>query len=113
QECVRAFQEDSGQQIFLISLKAGGHGLNLTQADYVFILDPWWNPAVEAQAIDRSHRIGQTRPVMAYRYICRDTVEEKIVRLQQSKRRLADAVMSAGEGMLSRLSADDLNMLLE
>ena len=67
--------------LILISLKAGGHGLNLTAADYVFILDPWWNPAVEAQAVDRAHRIGQDKPVFAYRLICKDTVEEKIVQL--------------------------------
>ena len=80
------FQNDPDCPLFLISLKAGGHGLNLTAADYVFILDPWWNPAVEAQAIDRTHRIGQTRRVFAYRLICRDTVEDKILELQQTKR---------------------------
>ncbi len=74
---VERFQDDSDCQVFLISLKAGGLGLNLTAADYVFLLDPWWNPAVEAQAIDRAHRVGQTRTVFAYRLICRDTVGEK------------------------------------
>ena len=83
--------------VFLISLKAGDTGLNLTAADYVFLLDPWWNPAVEAQAIDRSHRIGQTRPVFAYRMIARDTVEEKVLELQNSKRELAEAYGSRGE----------------
>ena len=73
------FQEDPDCRLFLISLKAGGQGLNLTAADYIYILDPWWNPAVEAQAVDRAHRIGQTRPVFAYRLIARDTVEEKIL----------------------------------
>ena len=73
-ERVAHFQEDPACGLFLISLKAGGHGLNLTAADYVFLLDPWWNPAVEAQAIDRTHRIGQTRPVFAYRLVARDTV---------------------------------------
>ena len=88
---VERFQNDPDCQLFLISLKAGGLGLNLTAADYVFLLDPWWNPAVEAQAIDRAHRIGQTRPVFAYRLIARDTVEEKVLELQASKRDLADA----------------------
>src|SRR5205085_5355004 len=89
---VQRFQEDDQCRLFLISLKAGGLGLNLTAAEYVFLLDPWWNPAVEAQAIDRSHRIGQSRNVFAYRLIARDTVEEKILELQKSKRELADAI---------------------
>jgi len=110
---VKRFQNDEAAQLFLISLKAGGHGLNLTAADYVFILDPWWNPAVEAQAIDRAHRIGQTRRVMAYRIICRDTVEDKIVKLQQSKQELADAIVSANESLISSLSTDDLQMLFD
>src|SRR5262249_44411093 len=80
---VERFQTDQGCPVFLISLKAGGLGLNLTAAEYVYLLDPWWNPAIEAQAIDRSHRIGQTQHVFAYRLICRDTVEEKILELQQ------------------------------
>ena len=84
---VERFQNDPDCRLFLISLKAGGLGLNLTAADYVFLLDPWWNPAVEAQAIDRAHRIGQTRPVFAYRLIARDTVEEKILELQQTQAR--------------------------
>ncbi|MCG8456757.1 MAG: DEAD/DEAH box helicase, partial [Holophagales bacterium] len=95
QEKVDRFQNDPDCRLFLISLKAGGVGLNLTAADYVFILDPWWNPAVEAQAVDRAHRIGQTRPVFAYRLISRGTVEEKILKLQGSKKQLADAILSA------------------
>ena len=98
--------------MFLISLKAGGHGLNLTAADYVFILDPWWNPAAEAQAIDRAHRIGQTKPVFAYRFIAKDTVEEKIAELQESKRRLADALLGDGRWNLRDLSREDLEHLL-
>ena len=98
--------------VFLISLKAGGLGLNLTAAEYVYLLDPWWNPAVEAQAIDRSHRIGQTRSVFAYRLICRDTVEEKILELQQKKRDLADAILNADNRMLPNLTRDDLEFLL-
>ena len=89
---VERFQNDPDSRLFLISLKAGGLGLNLTAAEYVYLLDPWWNPAVEAQAIDRTHRIGQTRQVFAYRLIARDTVEEKVLALQESKRDLADAI---------------------
>lgn len=109
---VDRFQNDPECQLFLISLKAGGHGLNLTAADYVFILDPWWNPAVEAQAVDRAHRIGQSRNVFAYRFICRDTVEQRIVELQDSKRELADAILTENNRMISRLSMDDIQMLL-
>jgi SNF2 family DNA or RNA helicase len=111
-EKVKRFQEDPNCPLFLISLKAGGQGLNLTAADYVFILDPWWNPAVEAQAVDRAHRIGQTRPVFAYRLIARDTVEEKIVELQRNKRHLADAIISADSSLLRTLTAEDLQRLL-
>ena len=100
--------------MFLISLKAGGLGLNLTAAYYVFLLDPWWNPAVEAQAIDRAHRVGQERTVFAYRLICRDTVEEKIAELQKKKRELADAILEGDDAssVLKDLSAEDLEMLL-
>jgi SNF2 family DNA or RNA helicase len=111
-ERVHRFQNDTACPLFLISLKAGGHGLNLTAADYVFILDPWWNPAVEAQAVDRAHRIGQTRRVFAYRLICRDTVEEKIIQLQQTKRDLAEAIISADNNLIRNLTTDDLQMLL-
>lgn len=109
---VARFQTDPCCSIFLISLKAGGLGLNLTAAEYVYLLDPWWNPAVEAQAIDRSHRIGQTQHVFAYRLICRDTVEEKIVELQQKKRDLADAILNADSRMISTLTREDLAFLL-
>jgi SNF2 family DNA or RNA helicase len=111
-ERVERFQNDPNVPVFLISLKAGGLGLNLTAAEYVYLLDPWWNPAVEAQAIDRSHRIGQTSHVFAYRLICRDTVEQKIIELQKTKRALADAILGGeGEGM-SALTRDDLEFLL-
>ncbi len=110
---VKQFQNDESCSIFLISLKAGGNGLNLTAADYVYIMDPWWNPAVEAQAIDRSHRMGQERPVTAYRVIARDTIEEKILQLQQSKRELADAIISADKSLLQKLSLEDLQVLFE
>ncbi|MEO7190355.1 MAG: DEAD/DEAH box helicase [Vicinamibacterales bacterium] len=112
EERVRRFQEDASVGVFLISLKAGGVGLNLTAAEYVFLLDPWWNPAVEAQAIDRAHRIGQTREVFAYRLIAKDTIEEKVLQLQQSKRELADAVLSADAVGLRRIGREDLELLL-
>jgi superfamily II DNA or RNA helicase len=112
EERVNHFQEDPNCPVFLISLKAGGLGLNLTAAEYVYLLDPWWNPAVEAQAIDRSHRIGQTRRVFAYRIICRDTVEQKILELQQKKRDLADAILNADNRLIQTLTKDDLEFLL-
>jgi SNF2 family DNA or RNA helicase len=111
-EKVKRFQDDPACPLFLISLKAGGHGLNLTAADYVFILDPWWNPAVEAQAVDRAHRIGQTRRVFAYRLIARGTVEDKILQLQKSKKDLADAIVSANNSLIRSLTAEDLELLL-
>ncbi len=109
---VERFQTDPACRLFLISLKAGGQGLNLTAADYVFILDPWWNPAVEAQAVDRAHRIGQDRHVFAYRLIARDTVEEKILQLQAHKRDLAKAIVSAENALLRDLTVEDLQLLL-
>ena len=111
---VERFQTDPKTNLFLISLKAGGVGLNLTAAGYVFLLDPWWNPAVEAQAIDRAHRIGQSKAVFAYRLIARDTVEEKMLELQRSKKQLAETILEGGgEGAgLAELTADDLRMLL-
>jgi SNF2 family DNA or RNA helicase len=112
QSRVDRFQTDAACPLFLISLKAGGHGLNLTAADYVFLLDPWWNPAVEAQAIDRAHRIGQTRSVIATRLVARDTVEEKILELQASKRALADAILGQDQGVLSGIGRAELEVLL-
>ncbi|MBY0495102.1 MAG: DEAD/DEAH box helicase [Cyanobacteria bacterium] len=108
---VQRFQ-NTGCPLFLVSLKAGGLGLNLTAAEYVFLLDPWWNPAVEAQAIDRAHRIGQTRPVFAFRLIARDTVEEKVLELQATKRRLADAIVRADDSLIRDLRREDLELLL-
>jgi hypothetical protein len=109
---VEQFQNDPNAKLFLISLKAGGLGLNLHAAEYVYLLDPWWNPAVETQAIDRAHRIGQTRPVFAYRIIARDTVEEKVLELQKSKRDLADAIITANNSLIHNLTRDDLELLL-
>ncbi len=110
--CVDRFQNDPEAKLFLISLKAGGLGLNLTAAEYVFLLDPWWNPAVEAQAVDRTHRIGQTRSVFAYRLIAKDTVEEKVLALQETKREIADAIITQDNSLIGGLSTDDLALLL-
>ena len=104
---------DGDAPVFLISLKAGGFGLTLTEADYVFLLDPWWNPAAEAQAVDRAHRIGQTRPVNVYRLIASGTIEEKVMALQQRKARLFRAVMDDDALFSQALTADDIRGLLD
>ena len=109
---VERFQNDPSVTAFLISLKAGGVGLNLTAAEYVFILDPWWNPAVEAQAIDRSHRIGQKKTVFSYKFITRDSIEEKIVRLQERKAQLSNEIVSVEEDIFKKLDLADLQELL-
>jgi superfamily II DNA or RNA helicase len=109
---VERFQNDPDCKLFLISLKAGGLGLNLTAAGYVFLLDPWWNPAVEAQAVDRAHRIGQIQQVFAYRLIARDTVEEKVLDLQKTKRDLASAIISQDNSVIKNLQKEDLELLL-
>jgi len=112
-DSVHRFQKEGSQsQIFLVSLKAGGTGLNLTAADYVFILDPWWNPAVESQAIDRTHRIGQKNRVFAYRMVAKDTIEEKILELQHAKRELAHAVVGSEENLIASLTEEELDGLL-
>ncbi|HTJ50902.1 MAG TPA: DEAD/DEAH box helicase [Cyclobacteriaceae bacterium] len=110
-EQVTTFQEDDSIKAFLISLKAGGVGLNLTVADYVYLVDPWWNPAAEQQAIDRAHRIGQTRKVFAYKMICKDTVEEKILQLQERKQMLADDLIQEDAGFVKNLSRSDIEFL--
>jgi SNF2 family DNA or RNA helicase len=112
QQQVELFQEDENVKLFLISLKAGGLGLNLTRADYVFLLDPWWNPAIEAQAVDRAHRIGQKNTVFTYKFITRNTVEEKILALQQSKLRLATDLITTEESFVKKLSSEDIGELL-
>ncbi|QKJ31903.1 DEAD/DEAH box helicase [Mucilaginibacter mali] len=111
-EIVKRFQEDEKTKVFLISIKAGGVGLNLTEADYVFILDPWWNPAVEQQAIDRTHRIGQTKNVFIYKFITKDTVEEKILALQQRKLSVARALITTEESFIKTLTAEDIRDIL-
>lgn len=112
QAAVERFQTEEDCKLFLISLKAGGVGLNLTAAEYVFLLDPWWNPAVESQAIDRAHRIGQRNSVFAYRLIAKDTVEEKVLQLQETKRSLADAIINADNRLIGSLGREDLELLL-
>ncbi|HEX2748541.1 MAG TPA: SNF2-related protein [Verrucomicrobiales bacterium] len=109
---VTAFQSDPDKRVFLISLKAGGYGLNLTKADTVIHFDPWWNPAVEAQATDRAHRIGQSRPVSVYKLITTGTVEEKILKLQQKKRGLMDSALDDAAPLMDGLTDDDLRSLV-
>jgi SNF2 family DNA or RNA helicase len=109
---VERFQKDSTIPVFLISLKAGGTGLNLTAADTVIHFDPWWNPAVEEQATDRTHRIGQTKVVTAYKLITRDTVEEKILTLQNRKREIIQATIGGEEEFLGALSWAEIQELL-
>jgi non-specific serine/threonine protein kinase len=111
EKAINRFQNDGTCRVFLISLKAGGVGLNLTAADYVYIVDPWWNPAVEQQAIDRTHRIGQTKNIFAYRMICNDTVEDKIIKLQEKKRALAKDLITDDEGFVKSLTKEDVEYL--
>ena len=113
-EMVNKFQDESSpERVFLISLKAGNAGLNLTAAEYVFLLDPWWNNAVEQQAIDRTHRIGQTKNIFAYKLVCRNTIEEKILNLQQKKKQLSEELVTEEEGFVKHLSQQDIEFLFE
>jgi SNF2 family DNA or RNA helicase len=111
EKAIREFQDNDSCRVFLISLKAGGVGLNLTAADYVYIVDPWWNPAVEQQAIDRTHRIGQTKNIFAYRMICKDSIEDKILQLQDRKRLLAKDLIADDDGFVKSLSREDVEYL--
>jgi SNF2 family DNA or RNA helicase len=111
-EVVAGFK-NGDDPVFLISLKAGGVGLTLTEADYVFVLDPWWNPAVEAQAVDRTHRIGQRRPVNVYRMVASGTIEEKVMALKARKAALFSQVVDEDALMSSPLGAEDVRALLE
>lgn len=111
EKAIQSFQKDEEVRVFLISLKAGGVGLNLTAADYVYIVDPWWNPAVEQQAIDRTHRIGQTKNIFAYRMICKDTIEDKILQLQEKKRALAKDIISDDASFVKSLTREDVEYL--
>jgi len=107
------FQKEVSVSILLISLKAGCTGLNLPKADYVLLLDPWWKPAVEAQAIDRAHRIGQTKKVFAYKFVTKDTIEEKIIKLQEHKQKLATDLISIEESFVKSLSKSDIQHLFD
>ena len=111
EKAIQNFQNNDEIRVFLISLKAGGVGLNLTAADYVYIVDPWWNPAVEQQAIDRTHRIGQTKNIFAYRMICKDTIEDKILSLQEKKKALARDLISDESGFVKSLTKEDVEYL--
>mgnify|MGYP001160594122 FL=1 len=111
EKAIQSFQNDNEVRVFLISLKAGGVGLNLTAADYVYIVDPWWNPAVEQQAIDRTHRIGQTKNIFAYRMICKDTIEDKILQLQEKKKALAKDIISDDTSFVKALTREDVEYL--
>lgn len=113
QEEVDKFMKNEEVKIFLISIKAGNTGMNLTKADYVYILDPWWNPAVEAQAIDRTHRIGQDKQIFAYKLICKDSIEEKILKLQQKKKKLATDIIRTDENVLKSLTKTELMSLFD
>lgn len=110
---VERFQTNEDVRIFLISLKAGGLGLNLTAADYVFVLDPWWNPAIEAQAVDRAYRIGQKNQVFTYKFISKNTVEEKILNLQRSKQKLAEEVIATEESFVKSLTREDIQSIFD
>ena len=110
-QVIDEFKTDTNISVFLISLKAGGLGLNLTEASFCFILDPWWNPAVESQAIDRAYRIGQTNKVMAYKLISKNTVEEKILELQTKKKKLYDDVLLDNESFLRKMTFKDMSYI--
>ncbi len=111
EQSVNNFQENDDLRVFLISLKAGGTGLNLTAADYVYLLDPWWNPAVENQAIDRCYRIGQDKKVFAYRMICKNTIEEKILNLQNKKKKIAGDIIQTDESVMAKIDTNDIKEL--
>ena len=111
EKAIQNFQNNDDCRVFLISLKAGGVGLNLTAADYVYIVDPWWNPAVEQQAIDLTHRIGQTKNIFAYRMICIDTIEDKILQLQERKKTLAKELIADETSFVKALSKADVEYL--
>jgi SNF2 family DNA or RNA helicase len=113
QKQVKKFQEEAEIPLFLVSLKAGGVGITLTAADYVFIIDPWWNPSVERQAVDRTHRIGQTKNIFSYKFITKNTVEEKILNLQNKKLNLASELVLAEESFYKKLDISDIKNILD
>lgn len=108
-----AFNKDPNLRVILISLKAGGEGLNLQVASRIFLMDPWWNPAAEMQAIQRAHRIGQTRPVQGVRFICKDTIEERILQLQEKKQLVFDGTVGASNQAMHKLTQEDLRFLFQ
>jgi len=110
---LNSFKDDFGTKVILISLKAGGVALNLTVASHIYLMDPWWNPAAEYQAIDRAHRLGQHKPIRAVRFVVRNTVEERIIRLQDKKRLVFEGTVGGDIGSLSQLSEDDLRFLFQ
>jgi len=113
EDALAAFNNDPNLKVILISLKAGGEGLNLQVANHVFLLDPWWNPACEMQAIQRAHRIGQTKAVKAVRFITADTIEEKIIKLQEKKQLVFDASIDGSAASLGKLTEQDLRFLFQ
>jgi len=112
-KAVKRFNTDPECRVFLISLKAGGVALNLTAANYSFIMDPWWNPAAEFQAIDRTHRIGQHRPIRATRFVIANSIEEKIIRLQEKKRLVFDGTVGGDASSMAKLTEDDMKSLFQ
>lgn len=110
-QAIQTFKTDLSVPVFLISLKAGGVGLNLTEANHVFLCDPWWNPAIEQQAIDRVHRLGQTKPVTVTRYVVAETIEEKILQLHEKKKQLAQGALGEHRQQLAKLNMKDLELL--
>jgi SNF2 family DNA or RNA helicase len=112
QALVHRFQTESEIKAFVMTLKTGGAGLNLTAADYIFIMDPWWNASAESQAVDRAHRIGQKTPVFCYKLIARDTIEERILQLQQRKQALVASILTDDAGSMRKFSPEDIEYLL-
>lgn len=110
---ITAFKEDSSIRVLLISLKAGGVALNLTVASRIFLMDPWWNPAAEMQAIDRTHRIGQYKPIFATRFIIEDSIEERILKLQEKKKLVFDGTVGGDAGSMTKLTVDDMRFLFQ
>ena len=108
-----AFKEDPDVRVIVISLKAGGVALNLTVASHIYLMDPWWNPAAEYQAIDRAHRLGQHKPIRAVRFVVRNTVEERIIRLQDKKRLVFESTIGGDAGSLAQLTEEDLRFLFQ
>lgn len=110
---ITSFKEDSSIRVLLISLKAGGVALNLTVASRIFLMDPWWNPAAEMQAIDRTHRIGQYKPIFATRFIIEDSIEERILKLQEKKKLVFDGTVGGDSGSMAKLTVDDMRFLFQ